>query len=535
MALLRSATKGHAVLALQSTTCGTPDERAGLPKDTAAKPRGGQVFITVVQLCLLWWAYRVVRCLDLQDLRVWYAAQLLVASRPAGQQPRYTEAEILKLLGWRSGRHHVRSSLDRLEHFGLLTWTTTEITFARSPADLWHIDDFTSFYRLLARIANNGRSIPVPRQMLRCLVRKELRAILLATMLGHLLHCLYWSPRQGGCSTGGWCNPAWIAEVFGVDHRHVKRARQRLVALGWLTLGPSRKGLGTWARINLTWTRAGLRDADQRCSDVQEKTARQRPPQPASPARQRPPLLSDPSFPLKKETKKPDPPQANPAGSGIGHATEEKPKLSLATRHFSRESLQDDAALDKICNDGVEEGWWTKAKRDRLQVYTLAEHALRTAKDPQNPGAQFAENLRHKRWYGNDHDEAAAEARLIAYERRSAPPQATDREPPFLSPDARFVEDVLQKLPADWRDRPFLAVKLVYPEWTRARWDTAASELAAYQRVWKANRLAPIGDLGRDTDWRASPCPEDLTCAECGEVGPACACQDVEDLADGEL
>ena len=50
------------------------------PKRTARKPVGGFVFLTVQQLCLLWWAYRT-RLIQLMDFRVWCAAQEMVARR----------------------------------------------------------------------------------------------------------------------------------------------------------------------------------------------------------------------------------------------------------------------------------------------------------------------------------------------------------------------------------------------------------------------------------------------------------------------
>src|SRR5919108_295878 len=72
-----------------------------------------------------------------------------------------------------------------------------------------------------------------PRRTLRFLARCR-RRVLIATMLGHLLRCLYF--RQGQCVGSGFCAASWIATVFGVSLRNVKLARQHLAACGWLTL-----------------------------------------------------------------------------------------------------------------------------------------------------------------------------------------------------------------------------------------------------------------------------------------------------------
>ena len=55
----------------------------------APKPAGGFRFITVVQLCTAWWLYRHGQ-IRLLDVRVWFAAQEMVARRcrsGAAQQP----------------------------------------------------------------------------------------------------------------------------------------------------------------------------------------------------------------------------------------------------------------------------------------------------------------------------------------------------------------------------------------------------------------------------------------------------------------
>src|SRR4029450_14047910 len=103
----------------------------------AKKPRGGFVFLTVQQLCLLWWAYRT-RLIQLMDFRVWCAAQEMVARRcqlAPDQVPDYTPRELHGLVGGVGGEY-LRASLRRLQTLGLLTGSSNSLTFATDPTDL---------------------------------------------------------------------------------------------------------------------------------------------------------------------------------------------------------------------------------------------------------------------------------------------------------------------------------------------------------------------------------------------------------------
>src|SRR4029453_10740284 len=114
------------------------------PKVRARKPLGGFIFLTVQQLCLLWWAYRT-RLIQLRDFRIWFAAQEMVARRcqiDAGQVPVYTPGELHGLVGGVGGEH-LRTSLRRLDALGLLIWPSTTLTFARSPTDLRQVPNLT--------------------------------------------------------------------------------------------------------------------------------------------------------------------------------------------------------------------------------------------------------------------------------------------------------------------------------------------------------------------------------------------------------
>ncbi len=162
------------------------------PKVKARKPIGGFLFLTVQQLCLLWWTYRT-RRIQLMDLRVWFAAQEMVARRcqlAPDHVPAYTPKELHGLVGG-GGGEHLRASLRRLEALGLLTWSSTALTFATVPADLRGVEDLAGFCTMYHAIPNNRRRVPVPRQAVR-LIAGGLKASVIATMLGHLIRCLYY-------------------------------------------------------------------------------------------------------------------------------------------------------------------------------------------------------------------------------------------------------------------------------------------------------------------------------------------------------
>src|SRR5499427_1955376 len=265
----------------------------------ARKPVGGFIFLTVQQLCLLWWAYRT-RLIQLRDFRIWFAAHEMVARRcqmDAGQVPAYTPGDLHGLVGGVGGEH-LRASLRRLDTLGLLTWASTTLTFATSPTDLRRVHDLTGFQSMLQATPNPYRRVPVPRQAVR-LIAGGLKASVIATMLGHLLRCLYY--REHHCLSGGWCKASWIAEVFRMDLRSIKAARKHLVTIGWLRLCDTPQTLcnrwGTYVLISLSWTRTAL----ERAAEANLETCSSgSPPPPAFCTPGLPPLPKEHQQPLQE-------------------------------------------------------------------------------------------------------------------------------------------------------------------------------------------------------------------------------------------
>jgi hypothetical protein len=217
---------------------------------TVRKPEGGFVFISVRQVCRVWVAYQQ-RLIQIVDLWVWFATQELVARRcqvQRGQPIHYREEELTRLVG---GTHSMPVSLRRLAQAGLLHWDETKLTF---PDERTHMSDSEALTTMLAQIANSNRRIPVPRRLLRYLAG-GCHKVMVATILGHLLRCLYY--RQGECAPRGHCKATWIATVFGVSLRQVKQTRHRLEELDLLQRSATVQWVlnryGQTMTVNLQW------------------------------------------------------------------------------------------------------------------------------------------------------------------------------------------------------------------------------------------------------------------------------------------
>ncbi len=217
---------------------------------TAAGPSiaGGFVLVPVASLMATWRASRS-DPLGIGDFRTWLACREMGARRcPAeeGRAPAYSFAELARLLGVAEKR--ARASANRLVHAGLLQWSEHDIGFPEPPSE--------SDPALEDSIGRGRGALAIPRRVLRHLADGA-RPALIATVLGVLLRCL--SRRQRGFHGRGRVKSAWIANVFGVDLRRVKKARRELVALGWIHPEPSaQRAENLWGRafrIDLTWDR----------------------------------------------------------------------------------------------------------------------------------------------------------------------------------------------------------------------------------------------------------------------------------------
>ena len=303
----------------------------------AAKPHGGFCFIHENSIHAVW---RYLRSgeIALRDLRVWLACHEVQARRcmlEEGRKPRFTIEEIHGLVGGVGGQH-IRQSLRALENHGLVRFSEDElVTMPFQVTD------------------NPGRPVPVPRTVIRLLSKSNGRAYI-ATVLGHLLRCLYY--KNGICRSGGWCKASWVAEVFGVAVRAVKDARNRLVELGVFRLfRADQLRLNRFGRplvICLTW----MSESAHRNAQSTTKSA---------------PLRDHKKLSTRVDHQKPA--HATDAAGARTRANE--PNLNDVTV----EDLKDPWRLAALFKQARLRGWVLRCEADILSVFAAAAHAVRVA------------------------------------------------------------------------------------------------------------------------------------------------------------
>lgn len=401
------------------------------------KPEGGFQFIAVRQLCAVWCAYQIAR-IRLIDIRVWFAAQELVARRcqlRLERQPTYTYDELARVVG---GGGDVSASLHRLQACGLLTWTPHAITFPLSLPE----QVLSTLEPMLAQITNHKRRVPVPRRLLRFLASGCTR-VLLATVLGHLFRCLYY--RDGQCHPEGLCKASWIAKVFGVSERAVKTARRRLEALGFLQRTETAQWLlnryGQRMTINLRWTGLPLPEAphpepvsalaplpaalppDLAPPDSHQQLPSEennQEPAPSSPTGVLSTLFAQARECLRTGAALPIDPEPVVTRAVSAPAQEERRGTPLVTQtplpaprlqHVTLPDLKDTARLLALYAQSVQAKLIGPSEAERLTFVGLAQHVL--AQHPENAGGLFRYLLTHRCFhFVTQEEEDAAQQRL---------------------------------------------------------------------------------------------------------------------------
>lgn len=419
---------------------------------TIGKPEGGFQFISVMQLYAVWHAYDS-KHIRITDVRLWCAAQEMAARRCqllSGQQPKYRQAELTRLVGKGEG---LTAALERLQTANLLIWKETGLTFPQHEQS-----PDISLSAMFVQIPNYRRRVPVPRRLLR-FIAKGCSRVVFATILGHLFRCLYY--RQGQCRTEGFCKASWIARVFGVSERGVKMARHQLEALGFL----QRIEIPQWVRnrygqkmvINLRWDDHARKEAVT--SESRDENA---PPISSEAHVNAPPNLNRK---LLSEQKHQEPTSGRSAGmlsklvaqvqrnmrNGILPIIEEPLALrrkntqenmsitpltpntcrfrSLAPpqlTHVILPDLQDMARLLTLYTQAVQRHLIGSSEADRLAFIALAQHVLRFR--PENPGGLLLQLLKQQHFnFITQEEEDTARQRLKTY-MYSDPPQYSFRK-----------------------------------------------------------------------------------------------------------
>ena len=399
------------------------------------KPEGGFAFFTVTQLVMAWTALREAQ-IGLKELRVYFALAEM-KSRRCGctdddPPPEFTPLELRKLVGGAGGE---REAVHKLLAVGLLREVSkTNIEFATDPGELRFEPE--TLEATLDLIPNNDRRVPVPRRIVR-LIAGGARRTLIATILGHLIRCLFY--KRGLCHPKGCVKASWIAEVFGVSERRVNEQRRHLVDLGWLlpqeTSQRTLNGHGLWLTINLAWDalteakerlyepvveQAGAGEGDSGTGPASRPTpARQNchPLRPKNPPKLSPPIENKEPLPRGSKNQKP----ASGGTSGVYISQSESKKTEAPAdrptlRDVKPEDLRDPARLLDLHAQAVAAGYVSSSEADRLNFFAAANHARVIGS--RNPPGLFVRIVRSGLWNfltQDDEDVARVQLRALLY------------------------------------------------------------------------------------------------------------------------
>ena len=367
-----------------------------------SRPTGGFRMITNLQICMAWWAYCSGLLRTYRDFRAYMALHEVDERRLVENRKRKCEnrpprqfrydceqlvAEVHRLVGGVGGRH-VRASLRRLEQAGLVTVSDSGIGFDKTP-DRMPVADLSGLWAMFERIDDRkrvrGRSVPVPRTMIRHIAGR-CPAVRAATMLGHVIRCLF--HQREGMSAEGSCSSSFVADLFGVHQRNVKRARGELVAMGWLlTLSADHwhvRAYGGRAAIDLSWS---PEKADALSEDLATDT--ESPPVRTGIGTGLPPVVSKRELLPESENQK-------PGGCDLNGRSPRRAPNEPSLRRIKLCDLSESWRTDALFRQAVSAGWVGASVCERLHFHAAAVHAL--AVGVGNPCGLFVYLTRGHHW-----------------------------------------------------------------------------------------------------------------------------------------
>lgn len=416
------------------------------------RPAGGYRLVGVGMLFAGWWAYRT-GLLRLIELRTYFAV-LEAASRRCvlrrGTRPRFTVTELSVLLGVASERD-VRRSLSRLSTLGLVRFQCESMCFAMDVNELSFDQD--AFQEQFQGVVNRKRRVPVPRRTLRMLARCR-RPAVIATVLGTLFRCVY--AKGLNVASEGSVSSTWIADVFQLDARNVKRARAALRARGWLDDRPSdhwhRQRYGARVAVNLEW------------GEGAPWMARRSPPRASPNGCKSPPPETNRKLLNGFNNQKPSP------APGIGVYKSPRPDL----RAVRSEDLAELPRLLVLFDRARRAGWVSGSEYDRIQFVAAAFRARRLAR--RNVCGFFLTLVRGRMWHhlqAADEDEARRHLRAHFHGGPADAGRATVSIRIVPTRDIHLVAQLTslasqRRYPGD----PFELVQH-HSSWNRDRWDRA--------------------------------------------------------------
>ncbi len=386
------------------------------------KPQGGYRLLSIDHLCAAWCAYKS-RELSWLGFRVFLGLHEVAERRKVASLQETKRGEglwrdtvvlELQLLVRCARASQVRAALAQLERVGLLRQKDGRVEL-KACVELGR-----QARDMAARISRRG-TIPVPRQALRYLAAGGSTAVV-AYMLGITIRCCH--VRAGGeFNSRGRCSIRFVAELFGLDVRTVKRAAATVVPLGWMEKD----------RATYRWTR-------RHGSAVRVNTQWRGPDTESPPRRSENSTKSPP--PIKKQELLTDPKNQEP--SVVPTANQPKPEVapSNALRSLSIKELRDPDRLMLRFRRAVEVGLAADCPASRLRFFAAAQHALRVA--TRNPCGLFVTVVRQSLWrFVSQADEDRAQAML-----RRAAGDSRQRQPTSASnkPLDRLITDLVEKV-----------------------------------------------------------------------------------------
>ncbi len=400
---------------MQACTQASPGPWSGV-----AKPEGGFRSISTRQICLVWSAWRSGILAKFLDVRVYWALHEIAERREAGVRSshqgltpsrgrrfdlRLVSEEARKLTGV-VRLSAICGSLRCLQLSGLVSITPDAILLEGPGADLaGALQSLASAMgqRIHDRESVHTRAVPIPRRTLRYLATCG-RPAVAATMLAYILRCLW--HRCGRLATTGSCSTAFVAGVFGIHERNVKRARRLLQQIGWLR--PVDAPLwhvnryGGRATIDPAWTPTRRR---REPFTTRSRGIIKSPPPCASNDAGSPPPMEKRYLPSGSKNQ-------YPAGLGPAGVRKRTGKGKSPTlRHIEVEDLHDTQRLRLLLGEAIARGLVEDCPADELRFFAAAEHAKRVGR--RNPAGLFATIVRRGLWsFLADVDEERALSRL---------------------------------------------------------------------------------------------------------------------------
>jgi hypothetical protein len=302
------------------------------------------------------------------------------------RRAKFEGEELRRLIGGARERH-VRLSLRRLASRGLLAWSSESISFPVAFDDVLR----TSLDSMLAAITNNLRRVPVPRRILRLLAGEASRAVA-ATVLAHLLRCLYF--RNRGCNPSGACKASWAARVFRVDSRNIKAARKKLIEIGWLVPQSAPQWrlnrYGAAMSVNLEWGRESALEA----SSSPNRPSIKAPPPKRGIITSLPPPESDQKLLSEYQNQKPA------CGSRPGFLREESKSAKEPPPRWEQLVAADFRSLDRLLllfEQAAARKLVADSEAGRLAFVAAAEHARLVGRS--NPCGLFRTVVAKRLWH----------------------------------------------------------------------------------------------------------------------------------------